>query len=147
MLWPEDRNHWNNLPYPLRPCPEEVEVFRRHLLPGKTLLLGSTYELLGLCDAAIDLSPRYDDPKISKGDWHHFEGHYANIIGDGSLNWGADDLLRYLETKCERLIVRVFSEKLPGMKYATHFYRELPMATEVAQISKSCPIFIWTFST
>lgn len=138
--------HWINLPYPLRPNPAEVEIFRENLLPGKTLLLGSTKDLLPLCDVAVDLDPKYEDSKLIYGDWYNISGDYENIIADGSLNWGAEELLPIIEKHCKRFICRVFSEKLPGMKYATHFYSEFEGAEKIAEINKLCPIFIWKFT-
>lgn len=32
--------HWTNIPYPLKPCDAEVEVYKKHLVQGTTLLLG-----------------------------------------------------------------------------------------------------------
>ena len=141
----ENDPHWRNLPYPLKPCDEEVNEYKKHLLDGRTLLLGSTYQLLDLCDAAIDLNPRYSHPKLSKGDWYNLSGFYDNIIADGSINLSGPSLIEAVKPHCKRFVSRVFSRKLPNMKYAELFYSEFPNAIKVAEINESCPIFIWTF--
>ena len=137
-------NHWISLPYPLKPSEEEVDVFKKHV-KGKVLLLGSTYALLPLCDEAIDLVPRYNNEKIKQGDWNSIEGSYDTIIGDGVLSWGAEEVLSSVRKHCKTFICRVFSEKLEGMRYATHFYTEFDNAEKLAELNKSCPIFMWKF--
>jgi hypothetical protein len=59
-------NHWTTAPYPLRPCDEEVEIYKSHLLSGKTLLLGCTPALLPLCDEALDLVIRVPEGKFEE---------------------------------------------------------------------------------
>ena len=68
-------------------------MYQQHLLTGTTLLLGSTVPLLPLCDEAIDLTPRIQDPKIIKGDWNNIEKFYDNIIGDGILNLEGEKMI------------------------------------------------------
>lgn len=136
--------HWVNLPYPLRPCPEEVEVFKQHIIPGKVLLLGSTYDLLPLCTDAIDLVPKYE--QVRYGDWYEMEGYYNTIIADGVFSWGYEELLEKISMHCDVFICRVFSKKFPTMKYATHFYDSIPEGKRIAEINESCPIFKWTFT-
>ena len=138
--------HWINLPYPLKPCYEEVEVFRNNIIGENVLLLGCTFSLLELCTEAIDLEPKYDNPKIKKGDWNNIDGFYDTIIGDGVLSWGADSVLNSVSKHCKVFICRVFSEKLQGMKYATHFYKDFNNAEKLAEINNLCPIFIWRFT-
>ena len=137
-------SHWVNLPYPLRPCPEEIEVFKQHILPGKVLLLGSTYDLLPLCTDAIDLVPKHK--QVRYGDWYHLDGFYDTIIGDGVLSWGYEELIEEISKHCKVFICRVFAKKFPTMKYATHFYNSFPGAEKVAEINDACPIFIWKFT-
>lgn len=145
-IYIENNDHWINAPYPLKPSDAEIKIYQKHLLKGTTLLLGSTVPLLPLCDEAIDLTPRANHPKIIKGDWNKIEKFYDNIIGDGVLNLEGEKFIEKLRPKCRRFISRVFSRKFSYMKYATHFYRDFPNATKVAEINESCPIFIWKFT-
>ena len=139
--------HWSNLPYPLKPCDEEVKIYKKYKLDGTTLMLGSTLQLLDICDAAIDLAPRYNNPKITEGDWYNLTGGYDNIIADGAINLCSESLIDAVRPHCRRFISRVFSKKLPPMKYAELFYSEFPNAIKVAEINQSCPIFIWKFTS
>jgi hypothetical protein len=145
-IYIESGNHWINAPYPLKPNDTEVKMYQQHLLTGTTLLLGSTVPLLPLCDEAIDLTPRIQDPKIIKGDWNNIEKFYDNIIGDGVLNLEGEKIIENLRPKCHRFISRVFSRKFSYMKYATFFYKDFHNATKIAEINESCPIFIWKFT-
>ena len=142
----KDDPHWSNVPYPLKPCDAEVLEYKKHLLEGTTLLLGSTIQLIDLCDEAIDLCPRHPHPKIKKGDWFELNGFYTNIIADGAINLTGPSLIDAVRPHCKRFVSRVFSKKLPQMKYAELFYSEFPNAIKVAEINESCPMFIWTFT-
>jgi hypothetical protein len=142
----ENDPHWVNIPYPLKPCDAEVLEYKKHLVEGATLLLGSTIQLIDLCDEAIDLHPRYQNPKIKKGDWYKLDKFYDNIITDGALNLTGPSLIDAIRPHCKVFISRVFSKKFSYMKYATYFYSEFPNATKVAEINESCPIFIWKFT-
>jgi hypothetical protein len=142
----EQDPHWVNLPYPLKPCDAEVDVYRKHLITGNTLMLGSTKQLIDICDVAVDLAPRYDHHKIIKGDWYKLFGFYENIIADGSINLTGPSLIDAVKPHCKQFISRVFSKKFPTMKYAELFYSEFPNATKIAEINESCPIFIWKFT-
>ena len=142
----DNDSHWTNPPYPLKPSDAEVEIYKENLIAGRTLLLGSTIQLLDICDAALDISPRYKHPKIIQGDWYAITGYYENIIADGSLNLCGTSLIDAVKPHCSVFISRVFSKKFSYMKYATHFYSEFPNATKLAEINESCPIFIWKFT-
>jgi hypothetical protein len=143
----ENDNHWTAAPYPLRPCTEEVEIYKNNLLSGKTLLLGCTTPLLDICDEAIDLVVRVQNPKIRQGDWYNISGFYDNIITDGAINLTGPSLIDAVKPHCKQLISRVFSRKFSYMKYAKLFYTEFPNATKIAEINESCPIFIWKFTS
>jgi hypothetical protein len=56
------RDYWASLQPPLSPTEEDVEVFRRHMLDGTTLLLGCTRQLIPLSDVQMDLDPWYSAP-------------------------------------------------------------------------------------
>lgn len=139
--------HWINLPYPLKPCDSEVEVYRKNLIKGSTLMLGSTKQLLDICDVAVDLAPRYEHYKIIKGDWYNLFGFYENIIADGAINLTGPSLIDAIKPHCNIFISRVFAKKFPAMKYAELFYSEFSGATKIAEINESCPIFIWKFTS
>ena len=130
----------------MKPCTEEVEVYKSNLLNGKTLLLGCTTQLIDLCDEALDIKPRYSHPKIKQGDWYNISGFYDNIITDGALNLTGPSLIDAVRPHCRQFVSRVFSRKFSYMKYATYFYSEFPNAIKVAEVNESCPIFIWKFT-
>ncbi len=139
-------SHWTNPPYPLKPCDAEVLEYKKYLIPGTTLLLGSTPQLIDLCDVALDIKPRISHHKIVQGDWYKLDKFYDNIITDGALNLTGPSLIDIVRPNCKQFISRTFSKKFSYMKYATYFYTEFPNATKVAEINESCPIFIWKFT-
>jgi hypothetical protein len=146
-----DINHFNNLSYPLAPNEHEVSIYTKYI-NGTTLLLGYTKQLIDLCDVAIDLNPPLNPPlnlnnKIIKQDWFTITGHYNIIIGDGVLNLVGGKLVQYLSTHCNTLVIRFFTEKIDGMKYATYFKynTEFLLPDIIIDTQTSCKILIWHF--
>ncbi len=130
----ETKFHFSNLSPPLAPSFLDVEIYRRYIpKSSKVLLLGYTKELLEFADACLDINPPNTitdntgrNIKIIKGNW--FDdfiskeyGEYDVIIGDGVLNLVGGDLVDHLLKFCNTLIIRFFTKKLEGMKYATYF--------------------------
>jgi hypothetical protein len=135
---------------PLSPSIEDVEIYKKNLLNGSTLLLGSTKELLGICDQALDIDPVYPNEKIIIGDWLDNKDFYTNIIGDGILNFSdslCHELLDMAEKNCNNFIVRAFNYKMPIMKIAQYFPTEesFKSAPQVMYQNKEYSFFKWTF--
>ena len=118
----DDKAYWKK---PVgAPSDKEVETYASLLRPGRVLLLGCTEKLLPMCNTALDLQPVFDIPKIVQMNWLDNKEFYTNIIGDGVLNLDKDlchSLILMASTHCEQLIIRSFSHKLEGMKYACYF--------------------------
>ena len=94
--WQTFAARWNRLGSPLRPCPEDVEHFRRALgeTPGDCLLLGVTPELAGLSAHLTALDNSADmiralcpqDRYALLGDWLDMpfeDASFDHVIGDG----------------------------------------------------------------
>ena len=116
------------------------------------MLLGSTKDLLGLCDAALDVSPVYNDKKIIAGNWADNNIFYQNIIGDGVLNLNellCDQIMAMAKKNCCRLVVRVFNYKLPIMKVAAYFPTPNNFETkpEVFYCTEEYSFFKWNFES
>ena len=119
-----EKDYWASLTPPLAPSSHDVEIYRTNLIEGSTLLLGSTKQLLDLCDIALDVSPVYQDKKIIVGDWVNNEMFFENIIGDGVLNFNhnlCNQLLEMAEKNCNQFLVRAFNYKMPMMRVADYF--------------------------
>jgi SAM-dependent methyltransferase len=91
-LWTSMLKRFDEWTPPLRPSPEDVEMYRNQIQPQmKTLLLGVTPELLPLASLAIDHNPQLVDMQKSHailGDWKNlpFDPEFDAVIGDGCLN-------------------------------------------------------------
>jgi hypothetical protein len=142
-----DANHFSNLPPPLFPDEIDVVIYEKYKLQGNTLLLGYTKQLYHLCDTAIDLNPHPEAKKIIKGDWFSITEQYDTIIGDGVLNLAGGSLVEYLSKHCKILIIRFFTEKIPGMKYATYFKHNTSFLLPdiIIDTRPSCKILVWNF--
>jgi hypothetical protein len=127
-----------------------VRLFKENLIDGSTLLLGSTKDLLSLCDEALDTFPVYNDKKIITGHWADNNIFYQNIMGDGVLNLNevlCNQIMAMAKKNCCRLIVRVFNYRLPIMKVATYFptanhFKKKP---EVIYHTEEYSFFKWDF--
>lgn len=97
-LWQNHAKQWHRIASPLRPCPEDVDHFRKAIgiEPGRSLLLGVTPELAGLSPdlTAIDHNAEMidllwkDKSSVVRGDWLNLpfpEGTFDTVIGDGCL--------------------------------------------------------------
>jgi hypothetical protein len=64
-----DKNYWaSELPLPLSPSDEDVELYKKFLLKyGTTLMLGCTKKLLPLSDRQLDIDPWYVGNTVIKG--------------------------------------------------------------------------------
>lgn len=76
---------------PLRPCPEDVQMYKKQLKKkDKVLLLGVTPELMPLANIAVDHNPhavKIGGDKAMLCDWTDlpFEQEFDAAIGDGCL--------------------------------------------------------------
>ena len=142
-----DIDHFNNLPLPLYPNELEVSIYEKYKGNGQTLLLGYTKQLIHLSDVAMDLNPPQTNNHITKQDWYTITEHYDTIIGDGVLNLVGGDLVEYLSHHCNTLIIRFFTEKINGMKYATNFKRNTNFLLPdiIINTQPQCKILIWNF--
>jgi hypothetical protein len=139
-----DSNHFNNLPLPLYPDAKEVSIYEQYIKSSDTvLLLGYTKQLINLSTKAIDLNPIND--KIIKQDWFSVNEHYDVIIGDGVLNLVGGELVTHLSKYCNTLIIRFFTDKIEGMKYATYFKSNTSFLLPdiIIDTNPSCKILIW----
>lgn len=140
----KDTNHWQNLNPPLSPNEYEVELYRHHIRGyGPICLLGMTKELIPLCDFMVDLNPIPKEKPVIKCDWAKIKQESEVIIGDGVLNLCGLELVKDLLQVTNKLICRVFLEKLDGMKYATHFPKEFPESSLVVPTQENVVIVAW----
>ncbi len=119
--WGKISERFHEWTAPLRPSPEDVEMFRRSLNPNaRTLLLGVTPELLSLARVAVDNNPKMIEVHHSHavlGDWADlpFGPEFDAVIGDGSLNvfqGRVDHFFQQVKKTLKnrgRLTLRVFS--------------------------------------
>jgi len=139
-----DSAHWQQLQPPLSPCTGEVTIYQQQLNGFKPVyLLGMTKELVPLCDVAVDLNPRAIGKPTLDCDWNNLEIQAGAIIGDGVINLAGMALVEKLLQCCDRLVCRVFLQKLPGMKYATHFPQHFPGASLVLPTQEHVVIVVW----
>jgi SAM-dependent methyltransferase len=118
--WAKISERFNEWGSPLRPSPEDVEMFKRQLrVNDKTLLLGVTQELQPLAELAIDHNPKVIEIHRANailGDWADlpFESEFDALIGDGCLTvfQGSSELFFQQAKKAlkpgGRLILRLF---------------------------------------
>ncbi len=140
----KDTNHWQNLNPPLSPNEYEVEMYRHHTKRyGPVCLLGMTKELIPFCDFMVDLNPIHQEKPVIKCDWTKITQDSEVIIGDGVLNLCGLDLVKDLLKITNKLICRVFLQKLEGMKYATHFPKEFPGSSIVIPTQENVVMVIW----
>jgi len=142
-------SHFENLTPPLSPNDIEVSIYKDLIGDSSdVLLLGYTKELLFLATTAVDLSYTGTNPKVKIGNWFDIVERHDVIIGDGVLNLAGDKLLGHLLGLCKcMLIIRFFTKKLKGMRYATYFRGNMspliPPPDLVFKTQESCEILVW----
>lgn len=158
-----DTDHFSNLQPPLAPNNTEVDIYVKYI-KGTSLLLGYTSQLISLCTDSMDINPPESGlPSINplkeelsisrntiKQDWFTIDKFYNTIIGDGVLNLVGGSLVEYFFTNklCDTLIIRFFTEKIDGMKYATYFSHNTNFKISpniVIDTQAKCQILIWHF--
>jgi len=140
----KDTRHWQSLRPPLSPNEEEVRIYEEQCrTSGPICLLGMKKELIHICDYMVDLTPILQNKPVVRADWGGFSELAGVIMGDGVLNLAGYDLVHRLLKKCDRLVCRVFTRKLEGMKYATHFPTSFPEAKTIIHTQKDVAMVIW----
>jgi len=139
-----DTEHWQGLKPPLSPNAEEISIYADQIRGMKPVcLLGMTKELIPLCDHMADLNPIEVPKRVLKCDWMRMEELSDAIIGDGVLNLAGMGLVDRMRGLCNRFVCRVFTRKLPGMKYAQNFPNEFPEADLVVRTQEDVVIVAW----
>lgn len=140
----KDTEHWQSLKPPLSPNEDEIRIYEEQCKgSGPICLLGMTKELIHICDYMVDMTPIPQKKPVIKSNWKDFGGLAGTVIGDGVLNLAGPDLVEKLLKKCDRLVCRVFTRKLEGMKYATHFPNSFPGAKKTIQTQQDVVMVIW----
>lgn len=120
-----DNNYWSSeLPHPLAPNSDDVEIYKQNKISGSTLLLGLTKDLIDLSDWQMDINPWIDSDTVIKSNWTDNITFYDNIIGDGVLSFDkgtTNQLLKMAKDNCKVFIARTFTKRLPIMRIADHF--------------------------
>jgi hypothetical protein len=146
-----DKEYWaSELPRPLSPSDEDVEVFKKFMVEGATLLLGCTKKLIPLSDIQMDNDPWYEGENVIKQDWTTNDVYFENIIGDGVLNFThelAEDIIHMCSKTCKVFIVRVFTKKLDTMRIADNFPTpsQFTIPPNEIRIKPDYAFYIWRF--
>ena len=150
MAFP-DHNYWKEqLPHPYSPNEDDVRIYAKYLIAGRTLLLGCTHSLISLSDWQLDQDPWYLEKTVIRGKWEDNQTFYDNMIGDGVLNFtkeSASQLIDMAQKYSKNLIVRNFRQKLPIMQIANYFptINDLPIKPNEHIIKDSYQFFVWRF--
>lgn len=140
-------NFWTTLKWPAAPNEDDYRIFESYCL-GRVLLLGSTKQLLPLCDEAWDIDPQYQDSKLKQRDWFTLDEHWDTIIIDGGLAFGEQfckDLLKVVLANCDRFVARAFLNPNWPTRYACYFplAHELDPVPEEHAINEVYTFYIW----
>lgn len=140
----QDTQHWQSLRPPLSPNEAEVEIYEQECRGmGPICMLGMTKELVHICDYMVDLNPIPRPKPVVLSDWKNFNAIAEVVIGDGVLNLAGMSLVETILRKHEKLVCRVFTRKLEGMKYATHFPTSFPGAKKVTDTQPDVVMVVW----
>jgi hypothetical protein len=146
-----DKEYWAS-PFvpPLAPSESDVLIYKGDLLPGETLLLGCTRQLLELSHEQMDIDPWYSGPNVIKQEWTTNTKQYTNIIGDGVLNLTkalSDGVLRMCSKTCRVFVARSFNRRLETMRIAAHFPKAEDFSINPAQVRffDDYTFFTWRF--
>ena len=146
-----DKTYWgSDLPRPLSPSDEDVEIYKKFIQQGTTLLLGCTRKLIPLSDRQLDLDPWYNGDTVIKGDWVENKHYYTNIILDGGLCFTkelCDKIINMTSKNCKRFIVRSFTQKLDSMKIAAYFptFSDFKIKPTLEIKNDNYNFYIWEF--
>jgi FkbM family methyltransferase len=146
-----DKDYWSSdLPHPLSPSDDDVEIYNRFLEKGRTLMLGCTKKLIPLSHFQMDIDPWYHSSTVIKDNWLNNNTFYDNIIGDGVLSFTkelADDLIDMASKNCKVFIARTFTKKLPIMRVADNFPQpqDFKIKPTITIEKKDYSFYIWQF--
>ena len=146
-----NKEYWSqDLPRPLSPDDNDVNIFKDNMIEGKTLLLGCTRKLLELSDVQIDLDPWWIGPNTITGNWLDNKDFYENILCDGSLSFTkelADGILEMASKNCKVFITRTFTRKLPIMRIADYFPQptDFEITAQKTIVKEDYSFYIWQF--
>ena len=146
-----DKEYWaSDLPYPLSPSEEDVEIFKSYLLEGETLMLGCTKRLIPFSTWMMDIDPWLESHNVIKQDWIKNSNYYTNIIIDGGLNFTkelTDGVLSMVSQHSKIFIARAFNHKLPIMRIAAHFpkFDEFIIKPNEVREFNEYSFFVWRF--
>lgn len=142
-----DNSYWTTLKWPAAPNEDDYQIFESYC-SGRVLLLGSTKQLLPLCDEAWDIDPLYQDSKLEQRDWFTLDEHWNTILIDGGLAFGEQfckDLLKVVLPNCDRFVARAFLNPNWPTRYACYFplAHELDPVPEEHAINEVYTFYIW----
>jgi FkbM family methyltransferase len=145
------KDYWaSELPRPLSPDDNDVDIYKDNIIEGTTLMLGCTKKIIPISNIQMDIDPWYESETVIKQDWLSNDIYYDNIIGDGVLSFTkelTDGLLEMASKKCKVFICRTYTKKLPIMRIADNFpqsedFKILPTKTIVFE---DYSFYIWHF--
>lgn len=146
-----DKDYWaSDIPLPLSPSDNDVDVYKENMVKGKTLMLGCTKKLISISDVQMDIDPWYEAETVIKQDWLTNDVYYDNIIGDGVLSFTkelADDIIEMASKNCKVFIARAFTKKLPIMRIADNFPQPTDFKIQPTKtiVFEDYSFYIWEF--
>lgn len=146
-----DNSYWaKELPHPLSPSFDDLQIYKDNLLPGTTLLFGCTHKLIPISTSQMDIDPWYKASTMIIKDWRDNTEFYDNIIGDGVLNFTkdlTDSVLESCKKNCALFLTRCFNHKLPTMKIANYFPCEsdFTIRPDLTIVYDNYNFFLWRF--
>lgn len=146
-----DKTYWaSELPLPLSPSDDDVEVYNTYIKEGTTLLLGCTKKLIPLSNRQLDVEPWYEGDTVIKGNWINNKHYYTNIILDGGLCFTkelCDGIIEMASKNCEVFITRSFRHKLPTMRIANYFpnVNDFKITPQLSITYEDYTFHIWKF--